>query len=71
MASLSMRQVWGSIPGSVKSNTVSPTSRHRYDIFFAAVLPKRNDAETGPATRYALGRNTASAMKISFGFCKL
>ena len=29
---LSVREVWGSIPGSVKSNTVSLTTRHRCDV---------------------------------------
>ena len=31
-ALLSVREVWGSIPGSVKSDTVSPTVRHRCDV---------------------------------------
>ena len=30
--SLSVREVWGSRPGSVKSNTMSPVARHRFDI---------------------------------------
>ena len=30
--SLSVPEVWGSIPGSVKSDTASPTSHHRCDI---------------------------------------
>ena len=30
--SLSVREVWGSIPGPVKSDTVSPTARHRCDV---------------------------------------
>ena len=29
---LSVREVWGSIPGSVKSDTVSPTACHRCDV---------------------------------------
>ena len=29
---LSVREVWGSIPGPVKSDTVSPTTRHRCDV---------------------------------------
>ena len=32
--------------------------------FFEAVLPRRQVAEKGPATRYTLRRNTASIMKI-------
>ena len=32
--------------------------------FFGAVLPRRQAAEMGPATRYTLRRNTASIMKI-------
>ena len=37
--SLSMRDVWGSRSGPVKSNTMSPVIRHRCDIFpdFGAV----------------------------------
>ena len=30
--SLLVREVWGSIPGPVKSNTVQPTARHRCDV---------------------------------------
>ena len=44
------REVWGSNLGLVKSDTVLPTARHRCDISSkGAVLPGRNDAETGPA----------------------
>ena len=31
--SLLVRKVWGSISGLVKSDTVSPTARHRCDVF--------------------------------------
>ena len=31
--SLLMREVWDSIPGLVKSDTVSPTTRHCCDVF--------------------------------------
>ena len=30
--SLSVRQVWSSIPGLVKSDAMSPTARHRCDV---------------------------------------
>ena len=44
------REVWGSNLGPVKSDTMLPTARHRCDISSKeAVLPRRNDAETGPA----------------------
>ena len=36
---LSMREIWGLNPGSVKSNTVSPTARHRCDVFSALCCP--------------------------------
>ena len=52
----------GSIPGPVKSDTVSPTLRR----FFEAVLPRPLAAETDPATRYTLRRNAASIIKIRF-----
>ena len=41
---LSLREVWGSFLGPVKSDTVT---RHRCDIFleFEAVLPRRSAAE--------------------------
>ena len=29
---LTVREVWGSIPGTVKSDTVSPTARHCGDV---------------------------------------
>ena len=56
----------GSIPGPVKSDTVSSTARHCYDISskFEAVSFRRSAAKMGPATRYMLGRNTASMTKI-------
>ena len=40
--SLSVREVWGSVPGPVKSDTVSPTARHRCDISseFEAASPR-------------------------------
>ena len=39
---LSVREVWGLRPGLVKSDTVSPTARHRCGgCFFGAVLPRR------------------------------
>ena len=44
------REVWGSILRPVKSDTVLPTARHRCDISLKrAALPRRNDAEMGPA----------------------
>ena len=44
------REVWGANLGPVKSDTVLPTARHRFDISSKwAVLPGRNNAEMGPA----------------------
>ena len=44
------RKVRSSNLGLVKSNTVLPTASHRCDISSkGAVLPRRNDAEMGPA----------------------
>ena len=34
-----MRQVWGFIPGSVKSDTVSLTARHRCDVSLELCSP--------------------------------
>ena len=56
--SLSTREVWSSIPGPVKSDTVSPPLRR----FFGAVLSRRFAAAMDPAARYTLRRNTASIM---------
>ena len=36
---LSLREVWGSIPGPVKFDTVSPTARHRCDVFLELCHP--------------------------------
>ena len=50
-------------PGRSNRHSVAndpPPLRH----FFGAVLPRRQAAEMGPATRYTLRRNTASIMKI-------
>ena len=70
--SLSVRQVWDSRPEPVKSDTISPVTRHRFDNSsnFEAVLPRRWAAEMGPATCYTPRRNrpTASKMKIWFVF---
>ena len=52
----------------VKSGTVSSTARHRCDV-----LSRRHAADINPATRYTLGRNTASMMKffdLIFFFCR-
>ena len=38
---LSVREIWGSNPWLVKSDTASPTARHRCDVFFGAVLRRR------------------------------
>ena len=53
---LSVREVWGSIPGPVKLDTVRR--------FFGAVLPRRKAAEMEPTTGFTLRRNTASIMKV-------
>ena len=45
-------------------NTVSPTARHCCGIL-RAVMPRRHAAEMDPVTRYTLGRNSASKLKVS------
>ena len=59
---LSVREVWGSIPEPVQSNSVSYSSP-LLRRFFGAVLPRRLAAEMDPSTRYTLRRNTASPPK--------
>ena len=52
------REVWGSNLGSVKSDSVLPTARHRCRISSKeAVLPGRNDAEMGPANSFHASAN--------------
>ena len=49
-------EVRGSNLGPVKSDTVLPTARHRYDISSkGAVLPGRNDAGMGPTNSLHAG----------------
>ena len=60
---LSVREVWGSIPGPVKS------AQHRQRLAIAATFLRSCVAQAlsrrdGPVTRYTLRRNTASIMKI-------
>ena len=62
---LSLRKVWGSFLGPVKSETVSPVTRHCCDIFleFEAVLPRRSAADSQPSL-HASADNTESIMKF-------
>ena len=60
---LSVREVWGSIPGPVKLHSVANDSPP-LQRFFGAVMPRREAAEMSSATRYTLRHNTASIMKI-------
>ena len=46
--SLSVREVWGSIPGPVKSNTVSPTARHRVDVSSELCYPSAETRRWAP-----------------------
>ena len=48
------------IPGSVKSDTLSPTACHRCDDSSELGSP---DAEMSPVTDYTLRHNTAKTMK--------
>ena len=58
------REVHGSNLGPIKSDSVLPTARHRCDISSKdAVLPRRNDAEIGPANSLHASAHTASIMK--------
>ena len=56
----SVRKVFDSIPGLVKSDALSPTARR----FFRAVLPRSYAAEMDLATRNTLRRNTPNITKI-------
>ena len=49
------RGVWGSIAGSVKTDTVSSTARHRYDASSCLCCQALS-----PATRYTLQRSIAT-----------
>ena len=57
-------EVWGSIPGSLES----AQCRQRLAIF--AMFLQSYAAEMDPATRYTLGRNNASIMKIWFNLLR-
>ena len=59
--SLSMREIWGSIPGPIKSDAVSPTARHRCDVSSELCYPGAN-----PPLVTRLRRNTASILNILF-----
>ena len=48
--------------GQIGHKVVNGSPPLRY--FFGAVLPWRYAAETGPATRYTLRRDTAGIMKV-------
>ena len=61
--SLSVMEVWGSIPEAVKSDTVSSTVRHRCDVFSLLFCPGVKQRRRSP-TRYMLRRNTANVIKI-------
>ena len=61
-ALLLVREAFGSNPGPVKSDALSPPLRR----FVGAVLPKRLPADMCPATRYTLRRNATSLMTILF-----
>ena len=58
-----MREVLGSNPGPVKSDTSVGSGSPPLRRFFGAVLSMRGVAEMSLATRYTLRRNTASIMK--------
>ena len=63
---LLVREVWGSVPRPVKSDTVTPTARHQFLRSCVVQALNRGD---GSATRYTLRHNTASVMKIWFFMC--
>ena len=60
MTSLSVREVWGSIPGLIKSDQAPSPLRP----CFGAVLPRRQVAEMDLVARFSLRRNTASMVTI-------
>ena len=64
---LSMRKVWGSIPGLVKSNTMFQRPATAA-AFLRTCLVQALSHGDGPRIRYTFRRNTASIMKICFIF---
>ena len=60
---LSVREVWGSIPGPVKS-TQCRQRLATVATFLRSCLARALSRGDGPATRYTLRRNTASIMKV-------
>ena len=68
----SVREVWGSIPGPVKSGTVSPTARYRCDVPLDLCCPGAMRRRWPPplVSPYMLRRNIASIMKILFDFAQ-
>ena len=68
MCSALVREVMGSYPGPVKSNTELAMARHRCNFSSkGAVLPKRIVEAMAKQTRYRFERNTVSIM-FSFDF---
>ena len=60
---LSVSEVYGLIPGLVKSNTVSQTARHCFNVCVELCCPGAKQRRWAPP-RYTLRRNTVSIMKI-------
>ena len=54
--SLSVREVWVSITGAVKSDTVSPTARHHCDVSSELCCPGAKSRSWAPtlATRFGV-----------------
>ena len=62
---LSLREVWGSFLGLVKSDTVSPVARHRWDyIFGVRSCVAQELSRVAPALVHASADNTDSIIKI-------
>ena len=61
-----VREVLGSIPALVKSDTESPTARHRCNVFFEVRSYVDQALSCGEELRNSLhvGRNTASIRKV-------
>ena len=63
-----MREVWGSIPESVKSNIASPMARHRCDVPSELRCLDAQPPKWAPllVTRFGVILNTAAITKIGF-----
>ena len=57
-------EIRGSIPGPLKSDTLSPTVRHRCDVSSELCFPSAKPLRWAQPLVYKLRHNTASLIKI-------